>query len=131
MIKILLVAAALALAVMLLRGRARATHQAVMRLSGLALVLLGITAVLFPGITVWAAHLVGVRRGTDLVLYVAVVTFCFVTVMLYQRMHAMETQITALARELALVRRDQPGTSEPHAVGRPSELAQGYRQDAS
>lgn len=130
MIKVLLVAAALVLAVMLLRGRGRATHQAVLRLSGLVLVVLGITAVLFPDITVWAARLVGVRRGTDLVLYVAVVSFCFVTVMLYQRMHTLETQITSLARELTLARGERESAARRLAHHSP-ELAQGYRQDAS
>ena len=131
MIKILLVAAGLALAVMLLRGRARATHQAVLRLIGLALVMLGIIAVLFPETTVWVAHLVGVGRGTDLVLYVAVVAFSFVTVMLYQRMHSMETQITTLARELALARGEQRETPEARLVGHAPELTQGHRQDRS
>jgi hypothetical protein len=128
-IKVLLVAAALALAVMLLRGRARATHQAVLRLAGLGLVLVGITAVLFPGITVWAAHLVGVRRGTDLVLYVAVVTFAFVTVTLYQRMHTLETQITTLARELALAPGEKRHAPDSPLAGLAPDLAQGYRQD--
>lgn len=112
LIKVLLVAAALALALMLLRGRARATHQALLRVAGLALVVLGITAVLFPGITVWAAHLVGVRRGTDLVLYVSLVTFCFITVRLYQRLHTLETQITTLARELAISGGEHPAAAD-------------------
>jgi hypothetical protein len=113
MIKILLVAAALGLLVMLLRGRGTAAHQAAVRLAGIALVGLAIIAIVFPGTTVWAAHLVGVQRGTDLVLYVLVMTFLFFSISVLQRFHAMEHQITELARELALHRAPDQDSAPP------------------
>lgn len=105
LIKVLLVAAAIGVALYMLRGRPRAIHHVLWRLGGLALVVLAIVAVLDPDITVWAAHLVGVKRGTDLVLYVTVMAFWFVTVATFRRFHALERQVTTLTRELALLSR--------------------------
>ena len=45
------------------------------------------------------------ERGTDLVLYIFVMTFLFTTLAAFQRMHRLESQLTELAREVAL--RDQ------------------------
>ena len=100
-IKILLIAGTLALG-MLLRQRATGTNLALRRLVGAVVVVLGVVAVAFPATTVWAAHLVGVQRGTDLLLYVFVMTFLFTTVASYQRIFGLERRITELTRELAL-----------------------------
>jgi hypothetical protein len=64
--------------------------------------MLGVVAVAFPDTTVWAAHLVGVKRGTDLVLYLFVMMFLFTTLATYQRLHQLEKQNIELTRELAL-----------------------------
>jgi hypothetical protein len=122
-IKIILIATSLALAALMLRGRARATHQAALRVAGLILVVLAITAVMFPGITVWAANLVGVRRGTDLVLYLTVMTFWFVTVASFQRFHAMSEQIVRLSRELALLDARLPQAHSEHQASLPAHGA--------
>ncbi len=106
-IKILLVAATLGLLVMLLRGRSSAAHQAAVRLAGIALVALAIVAIIFPDTTVWAAHLVGVKRGTDLVLYVLVMTFMFFSLVVLQRFMVLERQVTVLTRELALLQQER------------------------
>lgn len=100
-IKILLIAGTLGLG-MLLRQRATGTNLALRRLVGAAVVVLGVVAVAFPGTTVWAAHLVGVGRGTDLLLYVFVMIFLFTTVASHQRIYGLERRITELTRELAL-----------------------------
>ncbi len=112
-IKILLVAAALGLLVMLFRGRSTAAHQAATRLAGLGLVAVAIVAVLWPDTTVWAAHLVGVQRGTDLVLYVLVMTFLFFSLTVLQRFHTLERHVTDLTRELALQRALNTRQPEP------------------
>ena len=64
----------------------------------------GVVAIIWPDAVTWAANLVGVGRGTDLVLYVMVMFFLFTTASLYQRVKGLETQITVLVRELALAR---------------------------
>lgn len=104
-IKVLLIAAAVAFGVLIVRERPTGTHQALLRVAGIGITLLGVIAVLFPDTTVWAAQLVGVKRGTDLVLYIFVMTFLFTTLAAFQRMHRLESQLTELAREVAL--RDQ------------------------
>ena len=101
-IKVLLIAAALAFGVLIVRERPAGTHQALLRVAGIGITILGVVAVLFPDTTVWAAQLVGVKRGTDLVLYIFVMTFLFTTLASFQRMHRLENQLTQLAREVAL-----------------------------
>lgn len=101
-IKILLISATLVFGLLTLRGGRPATSQALRRIALLALVPLGVVAVAFPDTTVWAAHLVGVQRGTDLVLYAFVMMFLFTTLANYQRLHQLETQLVQLTRELAL-----------------------------
>ncbi|MET3963549.1 hypothetical protein ABIE44_003483 [Marmoricola sp. OAE513] len=102
LIKVLLIGGTLTFGFLTLRERRPATHQAVRRIALLALVPLGVVAVAFPETTVWAAHLVGVQRGTDLLLYTFVMTFLFTTMACYQRLHHVENQLVELTRELAL-----------------------------
>ena len=47
-------------------------------------------------------HLVGVGRGTDLVLYALCVAFLFMTIALYLRLNEMHDRYVELARRLAL-----------------------------
>lgn len=117
-IKFLLVAGVLAFAALILRQRPSGTQQALVRLAGIGVAALGVVAVVFPDLTVWAAHLVGVRRGTDLVLYLFVMTFLFTTLATYQRFHHLEQRVIELTRQLALAEADRPAylqetSSEP------------------
>ncbi|MFL6156780.1 MAG: DUF2304 domain-containing protein [Marmoricola sp.] len=110
LIKILLISATLAFGMLTLRERRPTTTQAVRRIALLMLVPLGVVAVAFPDTTIWAAHLVGVERGTDLLLYIFVMLFLFTTLASYQRLHQVERQLVELTRELALAeaRQQQP-----------------------
>jgi hypothetical protein len=101
MIKILLIAATVVFAALVLRD-STGKLLAVRRLVGLGFVFAAIAAVLFPDALTWVANLVGVHRGTDLLLYGSIVVFLFTTFAAYQRIHHLEGQITLLARELAL-----------------------------
>lgn len=101
-IKVLLIASAVAFGILIVRERPTGAQQALMRIAGIGIAALGVVAVLFPDTTVWAAELVGVKRGTDLVLYIFVMTFLFTTLASFQRMHRLENQLTELAREVAL-----------------------------
>ncbi len=101
-IKVLLVAALAGAVLFAMRTQARGNHLAVRRIVAGGFLLAGALSVLFPDITVVAANAVGVARGTDLLLYVLVVAFLFVTIGLYQRVHSLERRLTDLARELAL-----------------------------
>jgi small membrane protein len=101
-IKVLLIAAAMAFGILILREKPTGSQQALLRMAGIGVTMLGIVAVLWPDTTVWAAELVGVKRGTDLVLYIFVMTFLFTTLASFQRMHRLENKLTDLAREVAL-----------------------------
>ena len=48
------------------------------------------------------AHAVGVGRGTDLLLYLACVTFLFTTIGLHLRLAGLRDQYVALARQIAI-----------------------------
>lgn len=102
-IKVLLIAGALALGYLLLRQPGAGRTLALRRLLGLAVLAVGIAAVLFPLAVTEVANAVGVGRGTDLVLYILVMVFLFTTVSLYQRLHEMERALTTLARRLAML----------------------------
>jgi hypothetical protein len=78
------------------------------RLSGLAMLavaafgLIGIAFVISPDLATHVAHLVGVGRGTDLVLYVAIVGGLFLAASFFLRLRKAESQLADLARSVAL-----------------------------
>lgn len=61
-------------------------------------------AIIFPDITQAAADLVGVGRGTDLVLYMTVVVVMFVLLHYYTKFVELQRQLTEVTRELAILR---------------------------
>lgn len=101
-IKIVLIAGAIVFGLLLLRRPGLGRHLALRRVAGSVVVVIGILAVLFPLAVTEVANAVGVGRGTDLVLYVLVMVFLFTSVSLYQRVHDLDEQITAITRLLAL-----------------------------
>jgi hypothetical protein len=101
-IKLILVAALGLAALMLIRGRRSALRLLMRRSLTMGAILVGIVAVIFPDLTTQVAKLVGVGRGTDLVLYLLCVAFLFVTVALYLRLNEMHDRYVELARRLAL-----------------------------
>jgi hypothetical protein len=114
-IKIVLIAGALGFGVLVLRDNLPG-NTLLRRLGGLAVVVLGIIAVLWPMLTTYVANAVGVGRGTDLVLYVLVMVFIYNAVAMSQRMHRMERQLTLLTRELAI--RDARPPVTPEGIAR-------------
>jgi small membrane protein len=109
-IKFLLISAVVIFGAFLLRERVPGQRLALRRLVGAAIVALGVIAIAVPDTTVWAAHLVGVKRGTDLVLYIFVMTFLFTIVAAYQRINHLEQRLVALTRQVALM------THESHSA---------------
>jgi hypothetical protein len=117
LIQILLIASVLAVAARILRSRGART-QALRRVGLLLLAGLAVWSILFPSVWNRAAHLVGVGRGTDMVLYALVVAFLSFTLTTFLRFRELEIRYTKLARRLALdevptaVDVDPPGTQE-------------------
>ncbi len=68
----------------------------------LCLGLAGIVLVISPSLATRVALMLGVGRGTDLLLYVGIIAALFVSANFYFRMKRQEQQIAALARALAL-----------------------------
>ena len=87
---------------------------AVRRLGLLALAAFAIWSILDPGIWSRLAGLVGVGRGTDLILYGLVVAFFGYMVTTYKRFRDMEIRYTRLARRIALD--ETPGPTRHPAV---------------
>ena len=85
--------------------RSRTAHgvSASKKLIFMLLMVIMIAAVLSPGLVQDAANLVGVGRGTDLVLYLLAVTFAFYVGNDYLRAQDNRDQVNRLARRIAVV----------------------------
>ena len=101
LIQLLLIVAVVAIAARLLRGRGART-QAVRRLGLLLFAAFAVWSILFPSVWNRIAKLVGVGRGTDMVLYALVVAFLSFTLTTYVRFRDFEARYTKLARRQAL-----------------------------
>gem|GEM_PF-281055 len=58
--------------------------------------------VIWPDITVWIANRVGVGRGSDLVIYLAIIFLFYTIFRLLLRLEKMEKNLTELVRQEAL-----------------------------
>jgi small membrane protein len=91
-----------------LRNWASTNMRAGKRVLFMLFVILNIAAVLQPDLTTRVANLVGVGRGTDLVLYILVGAFVFATLNFYLRARALEDRVVQLARAIALQQVETP-----------------------
>lgn len=101
-IKVILVTSFLSILVWAFRHRTRVGLRASARLILVAITLAAIASVLMPDITQWAAELVGVTRGTDLVLYLLILVFVTTAVVNYLRFRDLEHRLTLVVRDAAL-----------------------------
>lgn len=124
-IKLLLIAALSGLALVLVMPTRGSRQSAIRRLSLLALFVAAALAVVFPDALTTVASLLGVGRGTDLLLYGFIVVLLGQMLTTSRHYRAQERHITELARRQALdaarVPPAQPPTEEPTTEGRPSE----------
>lgn len=81
---------------------AGARTQAVRRLGLLVFGAFAIWSILSPGVWTSLAHLVGIGRGTDLILYGLVIAFFSFVVTSFRRFREVETRYTKLARRIAI-----------------------------
>lgn len=108
LIQVLLIAVVIAVVARLFRSRG-ARAQAIRRIGLVLFAAFAAVSILFPAVWNQIATIVGVGRGTDMVLYALVVAFLSFTVTTYLRFRDLETNYTRLARRIALesVVRDQ------------------------
>ncbi|MDO5024996.1 MAG: DUF2304 domain-containing protein [Trueperella sp.] len=117
LIKIILIAVVLIVSVILIRSTGNTKNVALRRLLLLTFVVLAIVSIIVPDLATNAARLVGVGRGTDLILYLLVIAFLSYTVVSYRRMNVLENRLVDLARELAIARsHPETLTNTEHSV---------------
>jgi len=64
--------------------------------------LLACAATLWPDATTRIARAVGIQRGTDLILYCAVLAMTFGFFLFYLRLRALRRELTAVVRHIAI-----------------------------
>jgi hypothetical protein len=84
------------------------------------LIAAGAAAVVFPELTQDAADLVGVGRGADLVMYLAIVSVMFVLMHYYTKFVELQRQLTDVTRELAILRAEVDRAVPPATKAEPS-----------
>lgn len=119
LIKVLLLLGVAAVVAVGLRPPSGARHLALRRIAIAGFAALAVLSVLFPDAWNAAARIVGVGRGTDLLLYGTIVVFLLYMVTTYRRFRAMETQITLLARRVAIDEARMVGEVEVAGVDEP------------
>ncbi|WP_353708675.1 DUF2304 domain-containing protein [Cellulosimicrobium sp. ES-005] len=102
LIQIVLVAAIAVVTVLLTRSTVDARHQAIRRLLLVGFVVVAGLSVLFPEWLTRLANMLGVGRGTDLLLYALVIAFVSYIATSHRRANALARKITLLTRELSL-----------------------------
>ncbi len=101
-IKFLLVPALLIAVWASLRSRSSLRGQARRKLLAGLTVVAGVLAVIFPDATQWAADVVGVTRGTDLLLYFLALVIIYLVGSTSVRFREQEARLVLLARQVAL-----------------------------
>lgn len=104
LIKIILFTVILIVAGILIRGTQNTKNVALRRVLLVLFVILATVSIFFPELTTKVARLVGVGRGTDLLLYLLIIAFLSYAVVSYRRMVILENRLVELSRELAIAR---------------------------
>lgn len=106
-IQILLIVGVVIIGAVFMRRTGADSHLAIRRLLYGAFVLVAILSILFPQWLTWAANLIGVGRGTDLLLYALVLMFLVFVYTQSRRNAAQQRRLTLLARRLALMQAEE------------------------
>lgn len=85
------------------RHRARQEARAFRRIAFVGLGGITVLAVLFPDVLTRIAHLIGIGRGADLVIYLVAVGLLFFALNTYLKFGDMDRRLTLLARHIALL----------------------------
>ncbi|MFC3299805.1 DUF2304 domain-containing protein [Arthrobacter agilis] len=100
--QIVLVLVVLGVSLVLIRGGSNAKHMAIRRIMVLLFAVAAVLSIFFPTVLSRLAGVVGVGRGTDLMLYAFIVSFLVYMSTTHQRFHSMEMTLTKLSRRIAL-----------------------------
>ncbi|MDO4685027.1 MAG: DUF2304 domain-containing protein [Corynebacterium sp.] len=113
--QVLLLLATAFLVLYFLANRRKARAKAGVKIGFLLFILVAVWAVIRPDDLTIVANLVGVSRGTDLLLYGLVVAFMFTTISAYVRFREQELRYARLARAIALRNAVRPD-DDPEAL---------------
>ncbi|MFD5225008.1 DUF2304 domain-containing protein [Microbacterium sp. NPDC058342] len=102
-IQFLLIAAIIAIGAFFMRRTGADNHLAIRRIVFGLFVVVAILAVVFPQTITWFAQLIGVGRGTDLLLYIVSMMFLVFVYTQFHRNAQLQQKITGLARAVALL----------------------------
>lgn len=89
------------------------SHLAIRRIIFGGFVLIAMLAVIFPQWLTWFAQLIGVGRGTDLLLYMLCMIFLVFVYTQFRRNAEMQQKVTQLARTIALMEAQQRQSRVP------------------
>jgi hypothetical protein len=103
LVQALMIAFVAFLAFLGLRGSGSNRVSAGTKLAFCLLILVVVGAVISPGLVTEAAQVVGVGRGTDLVLYILALGFGFYVVSQYLAAQRSRNELHRLARRIAVV----------------------------
>lgn len=103
MIKVVLIGLILALLFWFLANRKTSKASAGIKLGMIGFVLIAMGVVIFPEASNDIAHLLGVGRGADLILYMLTVAFIFSNLAQYIKNKEEQQKIATLARKIAII----------------------------
>lgn len=102
LIKILLVVCLAIFTWLTFRMKLNAKQTAFRRLGIIGFFILAFITIIFPELSSYFAHLVGVGRGTDLLLYLLILVYLFSMFVTAKQRTKLQKDITILARRLAI-----------------------------
>lgn len=120
-IKVILIAAFIAIAAFLIVPGRGVRHAAVRRLLLAFVFVVAVAAVVFPNAMNRVANAMGVGRGADLLLYGFIIVFIGNALVQQRHNRHMEQEITLLARRIAITEAKDPtaaGYAGPPDAGR-------------
>lgn len=103
LIQVILILGVVLSAVMLVRGLSGEKSLAMKRLFALVGVILAVLAIMFPHWVTVIARLVGIGRGTDLLLYLFIIGALVFAVSVIRAKARSDARVTRLARAVALM----------------------------
>ena len=111
-VQVALVLAVIIVSLALMRGGSNARHLAIRRIMLVLFACVAALSIFFPELLTRVARVLGIGRGTDLVLYGLIVSFMVFMATTYQRFRHMESTLTKLSRRIALDETPPPGKNE-------------------
>ena len=92
-----------AILIKVITGRTTYAVKAWKKMAVILLLMLMIIGVIFPSAVTWVANLVGIGRGTDLLLYVLFAVFLFYVLGQYVKSQDERDKTVRLARKIAIL----------------------------